>query len=217
MPSQSTHPLALDPDRDPQVVARVLSGDRAAFEILMRRHNQRVYRSVRAVLRDDDEAEDAAQHAWVTAYEQLATWEGRSSFVSWVSRIAIHRAYRQQRRSKTHLRIIEATPDAAPPHTPEAEAARAHLRRILESKIDELPDTLRTVLVLRDIEELSGPETADVLELSGEAVRVRLHRARRSLRASLEEILQDRIGEAYPFLGARCNAIVAAVMARIGN
>jgi len=211
----AVHPLVLAPDTDPEVVARVRKGDIAAFEILMRRHNQRVFRTARAVLHDEAAAEDAAQKAWLSAYKNLAAFEGRAQFTTWLLRITVNQASKDLRSRHSHMKLLEAPQRDTTPETPEAEAARARLRGILESAIDSLPDPLRVVLVLRDVEELSGPETAEVLELSDEAVRVRLHRARRQLRATLEEILEDRVGEAYPFLGARCNAIVAAVFAAI--
>jgi RNA polymerase sigma-70 factor (ECF subfamily) len=210
------HPLALAPESDAEVVARVCRGEVAAYEILMRRYNQRVFRTARAVLHDDDAAEDTAQKAWVSAYRNLAHFEGRSQFATWLLRITVNQASRDLRSNRSHLKLLEAQehePNAT--ESPEAQAARTRLREILESAIDSLPEPLRLVLVLRDLEELSGAETAEVLDVTGEAVRVRLHRARRQLRASLEEILEDRVGEAYPFLGARCNAIVTAVLAQI--
>ncbi len=215
MTAPAPHPLATVPDTDAEVVERVLDGDVAAFEILMRRHNQRVFRAARAVLHDDAAAEDAAQKAWISVYRSMATFQGRARFSTWLLRIAVNQASQDLRRKRSHLELVRATSEAETLASPEAEAARTRLRQILESAIDGLPEGLRVVLVLRDVEELSGPETAQVLELSDEAVRVRLHRARRQLRASLEEILEDRVGEAYPFLGARCNAIVAAVFAAI--
>ncbi|MGF1465313.1 MAG: RNA polymerase sigma factor [Sandaracinaceae bacterium] len=211
--SLALHPLARSPLDDQAVVDHVLAGDLAAFEILMRRYNQRVYRAARAVLRDDAEAQDAAQQAWLAAYRHLGTWARRSAFPTWLLRIAVREAGRRRRAPhRARLRLVESPQGEANVSSPEAEAARAHLRAILEDAIDALPATLRTVLVLRDVEELSGPETAEALGLSDAAVRVRLHRARRALRERLETILTDRIGEAYPFLGERCDQIVARVL-----
>jgi len=213
------HRLADSPLRDAEVVARVLDGDTAAFEILMRRHNQRIYRLTRAVLADGGEAQDAAQLAWIAAYRHLGSWEQRSSFVTWLSRIAVREASRRRRAPhRAHLELVES-PDPGPAHghaqSPEVSLARARVRAILEDAIDALPETMRVVVVLRDVEEMSGPETAAVLGLSASAVRVRLHRARRLLRERLEEVLAHGVGEAYPFLGARCDAIVAAVLSTI--
>ncbi len=211
----AAHHLALVPDTDSEVVTRVLGGDVPAFEILMRRYNQRVFRTVRAVLHDEDAAEDAAQQTWINAYKHLGSFEGRARFSTWLLRIAVNQASRDMRKSRSHLQLATAPRAEAEADAPEAEAARVHLRSILESAIDSLPEPLRLVLILRDIEELSGSETAAVLDLTDEAARVRLHRARRQLRGSLETVLEDGVGEAYPFLGARCNSIVAAVFAAI--
>lgn len=216
-PVPAIHPLARSPLDDAEIVSSVLRGDTAAFEVLMRRYNQRVFRAARAVLGDDAEAQDAAQQAWIAAYRHLGTWERRSSFPTWLLRITIREAARR-RRAPAHerLRLLDSSgSQASSEPSPEAQAARRRLRHILEDAIDALPESMRTVMVLRDIEELSGPETAEVLELSDEAVRVRLHRARRLLRERLEEILTDRVGEAYPFLGPRCDAIVFAVFQAI--
>ncbi|RLB47661.1 MAG: RNA polymerase sigma factor [Deltaproteobacteria bacterium] len=213
----AAHHLALVPDTDSEVVTRVLGGDVPAFEILMRRYNQRVFRTVRAVLHDEDAAEDAAQQTWINAYKHLGSFEGRARFSTWLLRIAVNQASRDVRKSRSHLQLATAPRAEAEADTPEAEAARVHLRSILESAIDSLPEPLRVVLILRDVEELSGSETAAILDLTDEAARVRLHRARRQLRGSLETVLEDGVGEAYPFLGARCNSIVAAVFTAIAD
>lgn len=206
-----------EPLHDVEVVDDVLRGDLDAFEQLMRRHNQRVFRTTRAILKDDDEAQDAAQQAWIAAYRHLGTWQRRSAFSTWLVRIAVNEASRRRRApERSHLRVVDALGDAeAQTASPEANVARTHLRKILEEAIDCLPDSMRAVLVLRDLEELSAKETAESLGLSDEAVRVRLHRARRLLRGHLEEILVERVGEAFPFLGARCDAIVASVLATL--
>lgn len=203
---------------DAEIVRDVLGGIPDAFEVLMRRYNQRVFRATRAVLRDDDDAQDAAQQAWLAAYRHLATWERRSAFPTWLLRIAVREAARFRRApSRGHLSLVGESPLAerldsrAGPPSPEAEAARAHVRAIIEEAIDQLPEGLRAVMVLRDIEELSGPEAAEILGMSDGAVRVSLHRARRLLRERLADVLLDRVGEAYPFLGERCDAMVAAV------
>lgn len=206
-----------EPIGDQDLADRVLHGDLGSFEQLMRRHNQRIFRTARAILKDDDDAQDAAQQAWIAAYRHLDTWQRRGAFSTWLVRIVVNEASRRRRRpERSHVRAVDALTDAETQRaSPEAEVARTHLRGILEAAIDWLPDHMRAVLVLRDVEELSGKETAECLGLSDEAVRVRLHRARRLLREHLEEILVDRVGEAFPFLGERCDAIVASVMVRI--
>ena len=220
--SKKVHPLARSPLSDADVVDRVLEGDRNSYEILMRRHNQRVFRTARSVLSDDAEAQDAAQQAWLLAYRNLSRWERRGAFTTWLLRITVREALRRRGASyRTRLRLVESPvePNDEPrdslPASPEVEAARGRLRIILEDAIDALPEGMREILVLRDIEEMSGQETADVLGMTDGAVRVRLHRARRMLRNQLEAMLADKVGEAFPFLGERCNQIVAEVFASL--
>ena len=213
MTAPAIHPLAARPESDADVVMVVLGGADGAFEILMRRHNQRVFRAARAVLRDDQDAEDAAQQAWLQAYRHLASWTGRGPFSAWVTRIAVREATRRaRRRALVPLRDVGRSEMASTAPSPEVEAARAHLRALIESAIDDLPPTLRAVLVLRDVDGMSGAETAAALGLSAEASRVRLHRARRLLRHRLDEQLDERVGEAFPFLGRRCDVIVGRVL-----
>lgn len=201
------------PDAD--VVQKVLSGDRRAFETLMRRHNQKVFRTARAVLRNDDAAEDAAQQAWVSIYTHLDQWTGGGSFSSWALTIVVRECVRRK------TRLEHAVPEGAEPESfepsPEDELQRRRLRQVLEHAVDRLPDSLRTVLVLRDIEGLTSPEVGAVLGLTEEAVRVRLHRAHRSLREVLADQLDvERMG-LFPFLGARCAAITARVLAALDD
>lgn len=201
---------------DVVVVEEVLSGRAEAFESLMRRYNQRVFRTARAIAPSDAEAQDAAQQAWIAAYRHLHTWERRGRLSTWLLRITVREAVRIRKSSaRDHLRLVDEPMVMNEHPSPEAQAARTHLRAILERAIDSLPDGMRVVVMLRDVEELSGPEAAAVLGLSESAVRVRLHRARRLLRARLEDVLAEQVGEAYPFLGARCDAIVAEVLAAI--
>ena len=217
-PIQNPPPERVDErHHDADLVDAVLRGDLEGFEQLMRRHNQRVFRTARAILKDDDDAQDASQQAWIAAFRHLGTWQRRSAFSTWLVRITVNEASRRRRApERAHLRVVDALADAEDrAASPEAEVARAHLRGILEDAIDWLPDPMRAVLVLRDVEELSGKETAECLGLSDEAVRVRLHRARRLLRDRLQDVLVERVGEAFPFLGARCDAIVAAVISEL--
>jgi RNA polymerase sigma-70 factor (ECF subfamily) len=196
------------------MVHAVLGGDVAAFEGLMRRYNQRVFRAARAVLGDDAEAEDAAQQAWLSIYEHLPQWDARAAFSTWALRIVVHAAIRRSgaRGRPLPLQLVEdAAPGPAAP-SPEDEVQRRQLRALLERAVDDLPQSLRVVLVLRDIEDLSGPETAVALGLTEEAVRVRLHRARRALRETLTAQIDATTSEVFPFLGTRCDAIVAGVL-----
>jgi RNA polymerase sigma-70 factor (ECF subfamily) len=212
MKNAAVHPLAAETDEE--IVALVLGGDATPFESLMRRHNQRVFRTARAILRDEAEAEDAAQQAWLSAFQHLAQWDRRARFSTWIVRIAVHEALRRARKTaRTELALVDDR--AAPNASPEDETTRAELRAILERAIDDLPDGFRVVLVLRDLEDLSSAEVGEALGLTEEAVRVRLHRARRRLRTAIEEAIEGHAAELFPFLGERCHRICAVVMAQI--
>lgn len=209
---------------DEQVVERVRAGETALYELLMRRHNQRVYRAVRSILPDDVEAEDVLQEGWVRAYEHLDQFERRASFATWVTKIAVYEAWARARKSKRWAPLEnsegEIMPDAErqPPYaeSPESQAMRAQLGRILQTAVDSLPETYRSVFVLREVERLSTSETAECLGLSEEAVKTRLHRSRALLRRELEDRAGPALTDAYAFKGARCDRTVARVLERIG-
>ncbi len=214
----TVHPLAALPETDLEIVAEVLRGASARFEVLMRRHNQRVFRTARAILRDDDEAQDAAQQAWLRAYTHLGQFDGRAQLSTWLTRIVVHESLRRlQRRGRAHLELIEGAADdpASARPSPEEDMARAQARTILEHAIDSLPENARVVLVLRDIEELSTAEVGEALGITEEAVRVRLLRARRAVRARLEETIDATSSDVFLFAGERCHRICAAVLAAI--
>ena len=205
------------------LVKRVLEGDTALFEVLMRRHNQRLYRIARAVLREDGEAEDVMQDAYVKAYEHLHQFEGRASFSTWLSRIALYAAIARLRRRK---RVVEldTIPDSeketmhslqssAP--SPEYEASSAEIRRLLEQEVDALPDNYRAVFVLHDVEDVDVAEVADILDISPENVKTRLHRAHMLLRKRLYLRTGAQSHEAFLFHASRCDRVVKAVFARL--
>ncbi|CAE7549728.1 sigX [Symbiodinium necroappetens] len=211
-----------DPPTDEQVVARVLGGDAGAFELLMRRHNRRLYRVARAVLRSDADAEDALQEAYLRAYASLGTFEGRASVATWLSRIVYHEALRRgkkERAVRTTIRTFgERTAgggdgggggDDAGRGVALRESANAAVRAI-----DALPESMRVVAVLRLVQELSTRETALSLGMTELGVRVTLHRARRRLAKALDAEGGSGFAEAMPFDGARCDRVVAGVMGR---
>ncbi len=207
---------------DEDVVARVLEGDTALFEVIMRRYNQRLYRVARAILRDDGEAEDVMQDAYVRAYQHLRQFAGRSSFATWLTRIAVHEALaRAHRRSRfTELDAIaesqgETMTFASDGPDPEQQAVSAQAGVMLESAIMSLPESYRTVLMLRDIEELSTAETANALDLTEDNVKVRLHRARALLRRELYARAGSGRASAFSFMGERCDRVVKQVFERI--
>lgn len=211
--AQPTLPLP-----DEAVVARVLAGEPRLFEMLMRRHNRRLFRAARAILRDDGEAEDVAQHAWVQAFGHLASFEGRSLFSTWVTRICVHEALARARKS---LRLEHLDPDTQQEvvmstGTPEQGASDRELRRALEEAIDTLPEPMRTAFVLRTVEGLSVAETAEVLGIPEDTVKTRAFRARALLQSRLEERFDALATGAFDFLGARCDRMVESVLARIG-
>jgi RNA polymerase sigma-70 factor, ECF subfamily len=211
---------------DAEIVERVCAGRVELFETLMRRYNQRVYRLARAVLRSDSEAEDVVQEAWVRAYGSLGRWEGRASFSTWLCRIALHEAWARSRRARRSEPLELDLEDqrggergmsesVAFASGAEGQVYGSEIRALLEDAVESLPETYRTVFVLRQLEELSTEETARCLEISEDAVKVRLHRARAALQRQLLERAGPGIRQAFPFLGARCDRMVASVMERI--
>lgn len=208
---------------DAEVIARVCGGESGLFELLMRRYNQRVYRVGRAVLRDDMEAEELAQETWVRVFTHLSGFEGRSRFSTWLTRIAYNEAWALARRRRRFESLDAGTdpPDRPPEHSgnddPEQVARGRELQSAVESAVVALPLPYRTVFVLRQIEEMSTEETAEILELTRAAVKVRLHRARALLRRKLSHRAGYRPKELFPFLGSRCDRIVRSVGDRIGS
>lgn len=203
---------------DADVVRRVRDGDRASFEILMRRHNQRIYRAVRAILRDESEVEDVMQQAYINAYTHLDQFEDRAQFSTWLTRIAVNEALaRRQKLGSTPFAggaDVEETVVSRQP-TPEHLAYAGELQRVLEGAVDGLPDAYRAVFMLRDIEGLSTSETSDALDLGEEAVKTRLHRARAMARRSVAAQLGEAAAGAFQFLAPRCDRVVAFVLERL--
>ena len=202
---------------DEEVVGRVLGGERALFELIMRRHNQRLYRVVRSVLRNDAEAEDAVQQAYLSAFANLRQWNGQAKFSTWLTRIALNEAFTRAGRSarRGEVELEEGQKMDAP--SPEEQAVSREITDLVEHAIDKLPEIYRTVIMMREVQELSTSETAECLDCTEEAVKVRLHRARGLLREALCNQIEESSKEAFVFLGARCDRIVAAVMARLSD
>jgi RNA polymerase sigma-70 factor (ECF subfamily) len=198
------------------------AGDREAFRAIMQRCNQRLFRVARAVVRDDAEAEDVLQEAYTRAFAAIAGFRGEAGIATWLTRIVLNEAHGRLRalRPTAELEEIDTAlvllfPGRNGPEDPEADAARAQIRRILEHAIDDLPEPFRLVFILREVEELSVEETAAHLGIRPETVKTRLHRARRRLREALDAQLADVMVGAYPFLGARCARITERVLSRI--
>ena len=208
---------------DEQIVAQVLQGQTALFEVLMRRHNERIYRAARAIVRDEREAEDVMQQAYVNAYAHLRQFDGRAKFSTWLTRIAVHEAIARARRQGRYQSIDDPERGGAetfmPPQTtpdPEREAFARELAKVLEAAVDTLPDGCREVFMLRQIEGLNTQETAESLGVSEDVVKTRLSRARAALRRELFERAGLAAENAFNFQRPRCDRVVAAVFERIG-
>jgi RNA polymerase sigma-70 factor (ECF subfamily) len=205
---------------DEEVVGRVLAGDTSLFEILMRRYNQRLFRVARGILTDDTEAEDVMQEAYVRAFRELAGFRGEARFATWLTRIAAHEALARARKRR---RLVSITGGGEPPDPPdhasgpEQELENRELHGILRTAVEALPDPLRAVFCLREIEGLSSEQTADALGITAENVRVRLHRAKLSLRQKLDERVGREVRRLYLFDGPRCDRVVDAVFARLAQ
>jgi RNA polymerase sigma-70 factor (ECF subfamily) len=210
---------------DDEIVRRILDGDLALFELLMRRHNQRVYRAIRSILRDDGESEDVMQEAYVRAYEHLSQFEGRAQFSTWLTRIAVNEALRRlsaRGRMDPLDMPYDGENDPMPEpvshaFTPEMHASRAETAGLLEQAILSLPQSYRTVIVLRDVEEMSTAETAEALSITETNVKVRLHRAHELLREELYLRAGASAPQAFGFHAVRCDRVVRSVMARLGS
>lgn len=204
---------------DEEVVARIQGGESVLFELLVRRHNQRLFRVVRSRVLDDDEAEEALQQAHVNAWRALGQFEGRSSFLTWITRIAIRSADAlvAKRRRRSDVESLAAISECESTDGNATQESRVELRRLIERAIDALPPKYRSVFVLREVEGLSTQETATDLELTESAVKIRLMRAREKMRDHLMSQAGDLdcVRTAWQFDGARCDRITAAVLEEI--
>lgn len=207
---------------DLEVVERVKAGETALYEIIMRRYNQRLYRVARAIVRDDSEAEDVMQDAYVRAYQNLGQFRGAAAFSTWLTRIAVNEALGRLRlrnrnpqledddsNGEDSMNLADTSPD------PELSASVAELGHLLEQAVLDLPEQYRAVVMLRDIEELNTADTAAVLDLTEDNVKVRLHRGRAMAREWLFERVGANARHAFPFMGIRCDRVVQAVFDRL--
>jgi len=214
---------------DLSIVARVSAGDCAAFELLMRRYNRRLYRLARASLRDDAEAKDALQDAYLCAFRSLGQFRGEAALGTWLSRLVLNECRGRLRRSirrqniipmvstELHMDAVAEVAETGESQTPDQLLARAQMRAVLERKVSELPDIFRVVFVLRSIEELSIEEIAATLDIPSETVRSRHFRAKGMLRESLAKEIDLAQGDIFEFGGAHCDQMVAAVLARLAS
>lgn len=207
---------------DQEIIDRVQAGETGLYEVIMRRYNQRLYRVARAILRNDAEAEDVMQDAYVRAYQHLGQFSGRAPFSAWLTRIAVNEALARIRSHKRceeldgagegeelRMHAIETSPD------PEQKATTAELGRLLEEALLALPEKYRVVMMLRDVEELSTAETAEALDLTEENVKIRLHRGHEMARGWLYSHVGANARNVFPFMGARCDSVVRVVFERL--
>lgn len=209
------------------LVHRALARDPGAFRLIIKTHNQRLYRIARGVVRNDAEAEDIVQEAYMRAFASLDSFRGDASLSTWLSRIVINEALGRLRKKKRIVAMPE-NPDAQiirfplnssdlnPGDDPERTMAQRQILGLVERATDSLPDVYRAVFVARVIEGLSIEETADLLGIRPETVKTRLHRARALVRKALDDEIGPVLLDAFPFAGRRCERLTQAVMKRLG-
>ena len=208
---------------DDEVIRHVLDGNTAMFELLMRRYNERVYRAARSIVRNEHEAEDVMQQAYVNAFTHLRQFNGSARFSTWLTRIAINEALARVRRQDKYEALDDEVSNVEPfmfrnpTENPEREAFAQELRRLLEWAIDTLPGGTREVFVLREVEGLTTAEVAECLGVSEDVVKTRLSRGRAALRRVLMERTGATAPEAFRFYRPRCDRVVAHVLARLGG
>lgn len=217
----------LDPRMpDAELARRVADREEAAIRLLTTRHNQALFRTARAILREDAEAEDAVQEAYIKAIRAIHTYRSDAKLSTWLIRITVNEALAKLRRARRSAEVIPLAADLpAGEHvyenhesdspTPEEAAMRSEARRLMEARIDALPEAFRAVFVLRAVEELSVEETAQALGIPEATVRTRFFRARGLLREALSREMDNALEQAFHFAGERCERITERVMARL--
>ncbi len=230
MESPSLPALATASERmaDAELAVRAAGGDQLAFECIMRRHNRLLFRTARSILQSDAEAEDAMQDAYLRAWRALGGFRAEARLSTWLVRIVINESLgRMRRRGAQVIPLEPANPsdehqspaweEDDPEQRPERMAIRAEMRRVMEARIDTLPEAFRSVFMLRAVEEMSVEEVASVLEIPEATVRSRFFRARSLLREGLSREIDVAIADAFSFAGERCDRIVASVLGRLAE
>lgn len=221
-------PLRSAQDDDRDLARRIAAGDRGAFEQLMRRHNRRLYRLARATLKNDADAEDALQDAYLQAFRAIAQFRGEAALFTWLSRLVLNECYGRLRRTARRQNVLPMVDPKTPidldamntddgSGSPDTAAARAEVRVMLEREVDALPASFRVVFVLRSVEEMSVEETAQCLGIPEATVRSRHFRAKSLLRESLAQQFDLAERDAFDFGGEHCDRIVAAVLRRLSD
>jgi RNA polymerase sigma-70 factor, ECF subfamily len=218
----ATSPRIAAETPDAELASMVAGGNTAAFELVMRRHNRTLFRTARAILRDDAEAEDALQEAYLQAYNAIGGFRAEAKLSTWLARIVANQALMRLRKRVRRGEVLPLHPMADAENVevdmqknPEQETTRSELRKLLETQIDSLPDAYRAVFMLRAVDELSVEETAAVLQIPEATVRTRLFRARSLLREKLAASIDLAYEDAFAFAGERCDRIVAHVLERL--
>jgi RNA polymerase sigma-70 factor (ECF subfamily) len=227
MPEQPTSELALSRVVDAELVRLAREGSASALRLIVRRHNQRLYRVARAIVRDDAEAEDVMQEAYLSAFRHLATFRADASLATWLTRIVVNKAIGHLRRESIMVPLetvdnvawpdVVAMPHLASELNPERTAARSQIRDLMERAIDNLPEPFRVVFVMRMVEQLSIKETACSLGIPEETVKSRLHRARKLMRDQLQATLASALTDTFPFQAPRCATFTDALLARLAE
>jgi RNA polymerase sigma-70 factor, ECF subfamily len=205
------------------IARRIAGGDREQFATLIRQYNRRLYRLARATLRDDAEAEDALQDAYLSAYHGIQDFRGDAAISTWLSRLVLNECLGRIRRGNRRSKVVPLVSSNVemglvaeePARRPERIVARAQMRGLLEQKLDELPEAFRVVFVLRSVEELSVEETSEVLGIPAATVRTRYFRARGLLREALAQEIDLAERDLFEFGGSRCDRICARVLERL--
>lgn len=219
---------AVSATTDSDLSKRAAGGDELAFECIMRRHNRLLFRTARSILKTDVETEDALQEAYLRAWRALSTFRADSKLSTWLVRIVINEALGRLRRRSAQVIPLESAMESTDPQTqesleddperqPDRVAMRSDVRRLMEARIDKLPETFRTVFMLRAVEELSVEEVSVALEIPEATVRTRFFRARSLLREGLSRDVDLAIGDAFSFAGERCDRVVANVLAKLAD
>jgi RNA polymerase sigma factor (sigma-70 family) len=225
-PEPMSHPAAAAPESDVQLALSAAAGNAMAFETIVRRHNRLLFRTARGVVADDAEAQDVVQETYLRAFTHLQAYRGDSSLGTWLARIAINVALTSLRKKGRIVQLDGGDGDdaAEPEHDmpfptssegPDELAGRHELRAVLQASIEDLPVIYRTVFILRAVEELSVEETASCLGVSEDVVKTRFLRARARLRERLAERVERGATDTFAFAGARCDAVLAHVMAEL--
>ena len=224
-PHQNTTKVSAEPATDASLIQQVKNGNLNAYEGIMRRHNQRLFRLARSIVNDDAEAIDVVQETYISAFKRLPTLRDTKAFTTWLARIAKNEALMRLRKNQRSITmddqqlesVIELSAQSNRPRQPDSELANQQIKKLIEDNIDKLPDSFRSVFMLRAIEQCSVRETAAILEIQEATVKTRFHRAKNLLQQQLNQYIEQAGLSVHEFAGSRCDAIVQNVMQKISS